>query len=259
MILVMIDSFSKKIWTQLMMTDTTAEKTLAVLYGWFCEQTGFPTTLVSDNGPQFTSGLFKDKMAKWGVTHKLTPPYHPASNGLAERAVGLVKDKLKKMNVSSTPTSLYVGLKYINRIHGLTPHASTGRCPYELVNQGPLPSMFPQLTAGKSQSVKSESTVVQHSVAKLRRRRQFSEGEDVIVYDNHTKVSSGGTIVEVLGNNTYLADTGSGPKHVSGDLISRVSETATRKIGGEDIVHQQLSQEDTVEDDNVSIVSESSF
>ncbi len=39
----------------------------------------------------------------------------------------------------------------------------------------------------------------------------------------------------------------------------RVSETATRKIGGEDIVHQQLSQEDSVEEDNVSIVSESSF
>ena len=173
MILVMINSFSKKIWTQLMMTDTMAEKTLAVLYGWFCEQTGFPTTLVSDNGPQFTAGMFKEKMAKWGVTHKLTPPYHPASNGLAERAVGLVKDKLKKMDVSPTPTALYVGLKYINRIHGLPPHASTGICPYELVSQGPLHSMFPQLTAAKHQHVKSESTAVQHSVAKLRRRRKF--------------------------------------------------------------------------------------
>ena len=144
MILVMIDSFSKKIWTQLMMTDTTTEKTLAVLYGWFCEQTGFPTTLVFDNGPQFTSREFKEKMTKWGVTHLLTPPYHPAPNGLAERAVGLVKDKLKKMDVAATPIKLYVGLKYIGRIHGLTPHASTGRCPYELISQGPLPSMFPQ-------------------------------------------------------------------------------------------------------------------
>ena len=83
-----------------MMTDTTTEKTLAVLFGWFCEQTGFPTTLVSDNGPQFTAGMFKEKMTKWGVTHKLTPPYHPASNGLAKRAVGLLKDKLKNMDVA---------------------------------------------------------------------------------------------------------------------------------------------------------------
>ena len=106
-----------------MNTDTTTMKTLAVLYGWFCDQTGFPTTLVSDNGPQFTSKEFKVKMAKWGVNHLLTPPYHPASNGLAERAVGLVKDKLKKMDVSAAPVQLYVGLKYIGRIHGLTLHA----------------------------------------------------------------------------------------------------------------------------------------
>ena len=113
MILVMIDSFSKKISTQLLMTDTTTEKTLAVLYGWFCEQTGFPTTLVSDNGPQFTAGMFKEKMAQWSATHLLKPPYHPASNGLAEQAVGLVKDKLKKIDVAATPTALYVDLKSI--------------------------------------------------------------------------------------------------------------------------------------------------
>ena len=51
MILVMVDSYSKKIWTALMNTDTTATKTLAVLFGWFCDETGAPTTLVSDNGP----------------------------------------------------------------------------------------------------------------------------------------------------------------------------------------------------------------
>ena len=57
-----VDAFSKKIWTQLMNTDTTTSKTLAVLYGWFCSETGTPTTLVSDNGPQFTANDFKDKM-----------------------------------------------------------------------------------------------------------------------------------------------------------------------------------------------------
>ena len=45
MILVMIDSFSKKIWTQLMMNDTTTVKTLAILFEWFCQKTGFPYNL----------------------------------------------------------------------------------------------------------------------------------------------------------------------------------------------------------------------
>ena len=158
MVLVMIDSFSKKIWTALMNTDTTTTKTLAILFGWFCDETGIPTTLVSDNGPQFTSKEFSDKMVKWGVKHLLTPPYHPASNGLAERAVGLVKDRLKKMDCPATPVELYVGLKYICRIHGLTPHSSTGKCPYELVKEGPVPSMFPCLTASNSQ--RRETTAV---------------------------------------------------------------------------------------------------
>ena len=158
MVLVMVDSFSKKIWTALMNTDTTTTKTLAVLYGWFCEETGFPTTVVSDNGSQFTSKEFGDKMSKWGVKHLLTPPYHPASNGLAERAVGIVKDRLKKMNCSPALVPLYVGLKSICRVHGLTPHSSTGRCPFELIKEGPMPSMFPKLTPSSSQC--SESTVV---------------------------------------------------------------------------------------------------
>ena len=58
MILVMVDSYSKKIWTSVMGADTTSLKTLAVLYGWFCEEAGFPTTLVSDNGPQLVSKEF---------------------------------------------------------------------------------------------------------------------------------------------------------------------------------------------------------
>ena len=185
MILVMIDSYSKKIWTSLMNTDTTTLKTLAILYGWFCEENGFPTTLVSDNGPQFTADMFKDKMAKWGIKHLLTPPYHPASNGLAERAVGIVKDRLKKMDCAATPIQLHVGLKYVCRVHGLTPHRSTGRCPYEMIKEGPLPSMFPMITSGSN--TKSEATAVRHSVARQRNRRTFGEGDAVVVYCNRFK------------------------------------------------------------------------
>ena len=183
----MVDAYSKKIWTQCMNTDTTTSKTLAVLYGWFCSETGTPTTLVSDNGPQFTAHEFKDKMTKWGVKHVFSPPYHPASNGAAERAVQLFKDRLKKMDISSKPVELYVALAYIGKVHGLTPHASTDRCPFELIKQGGLPSLFPTLTSDVQKQ--AELTTVRHSAAKLRKRRNFDEGDKVVVYDNHKKLS----------------------------------------------------------------------
>ena len=101
-VLIMVDAYSKKIWTQLMNTDSTTSRTLAVLYGWFCSETGTPTTLVSNNGSQFTSAEFKDKMIKWGIKHIFSPPYHPASNGAAERAVQLYKDRLKKLTLAQS-------------------------------------------------------------------------------------------------------------------------------------------------------------
>ena len=103
-----------------MNTDTTSTKTLAVLYEWFSSKSGLPTTLVSDNGPQFQSNDFKDKMSRWNIKHVFSPPYHPASNGAAERAVQLVKDRLYKMNVSARPVELHIALAYICKVRSHT-------------------------------------------------------------------------------------------------------------------------------------------
>ena len=58
-LLIMIDAYSKYIWVQIM-PNTTSMTTLVKLYEWFCERNGYPTTLVSDNGPQFTSNEFAE-------------------------------------------------------------------------------------------------------------------------------------------------------------------------------------------------------
>jgi transposase InsO family protein len=50
-----------------------------------------PEELVSDIGPQFISSEFAQFMISNGIKHTLVAPYHPASNGAAERTVRLVK------------------------------------------------------------------------------------------------------------------------------------------------------------------------
>ena len=255
-VLLMIDAYSKKIWTQCMNTDTTTSKSLAILYGWFCSETGSPTTLVSDNGPQFTAQEFADKMSKWGIKHVFSPPYHPASNGAAERAVQLYKDRLNKMNVSAKPVELYIALAYIGKVYGLTPHASTDRRPYELVKQGSLPSLFPNLTSNVQKQ--SELTTVRHSAAKLRKRRNFDEGEKVVIYDNHTKLSYPAVVSEILGTNNYLVNSDNGRKHVSGDVMSRVVETATAVPAATPELDRNNPATVAVEDDNISVSSSDS-
>ena len=73
---------------------TTTAKTLDILRHIFAAH-GLPEQIVTDNGPQFTSDDFA-KFAKLnGIKHIHTAPYHPASNGLAERFVQSFKQSLK--------------------------------------------------------------------------------------------------------------------------------------------------------------------
>ena len=53
---------------------------------------GLPDQLVSDNGPQFISNEFSRLN---GIKHSLVAPYHPCSNGLAERFVQTFKQYFK--------------------------------------------------------------------------------------------------------------------------------------------------------------------
>ena len=53
----------------------------------------------------------------------------------------------------------------------------------------------------------------------------------VIVYDFKTKLSALGVIKEVLGSNTYMVDSGNGPRHVSGESLSRSSLDAEDIVG----------------------------
>ena len=259
MLLVMVDSYSKFFWCNVMNYDTTASKTLAVLFGWFCER-GFPTTLVSDNGPQFTSKEFTDKMNKWGIKHLLTPPYHPASNGLAERTVGTIKSHLKKMDCPVTPFELYVNLQSILHFHNAMPQASTDQNPFELMAKAPVPSLFPQLQLSQNRTQEENRAIVPKNKPKV-----FQTGDVVLVYNNHTKLNSTGTVKDVKSNNSYIVFVDGIDRHISGDNMRIIKDSDCNTIDSinnlspndndlnTDLPDQNVNDSD---DDTISIDSE---
>lgn len=56
--------------------------------------------VVSDNGPHFANEDFKKFMMRNGIKNIYTPPFHPRSNGPAERAVRTFKEYLRKVQNS---------------------------------------------------------------------------------------------------------------------------------------------------------------
>ena len=52
---------------------------------------GWPETLISDNGPTYTSKAFTSITQSYNVNHITSSPHYPLSNGLAKKYVQIVK------------------------------------------------------------------------------------------------------------------------------------------------------------------------
>ena len=77
------------------MSSTSASATISVLEKIFATH-GLPETIVSDNETQFTSAQFNEYCKTLAIEHIRSPPYHPQSNGQAEKFVNPLKRALLK-------------------------------------------------------------------------------------------------------------------------------------------------------------------
>ena len=57
-----------------------------------CSEYGCPETLISDNGPCYSSESFTNLMKKYNVNHITRSPHYLQSKGLAEKYVQIVKN-----------------------------------------------------------------------------------------------------------------------------------------------------------------------
>ncbi|XP_017488964.1 PREDICTED: uncharacterized protein K02A2.6-like [Rhagoletis zephyria] len=122
---VLVDAFSK--WPEVhivpnMNTETTIQR-CEDIFATF----GLPNVFVSDHGTQFNSKALQSFLKNNGITHKQGAPYHPATNGQAERVVQTVKTKLRSANCTSN--SMNRELANILMAYHRSIHPATGKSP----------------------------------------------------------------------------------------------------------------------------------
>jgi len=83
--LIVVDAYSK--YPEVISAPNITSRQTVIILRKLCAQHGVPETIVSDNGTQFTSHEFREFCKANAVSHILLPPYHPQSNGRAERFV----------------------------------------------------------------------------------------------------------------------------------------------------------------------------
>ena len=128
MFLIIVDAYSK--WLEVHPTRVTTSKgTIEKLRETFATH-GIPTTLVCDNGSNFCSEAFEDFLTKNGIHHRKTAPYHPSSNGLAERVVQTFKDGMRKM---AEEGSLETRVSRFLFKYRITPRSTSGVLPAEML------------------------------------------------------------------------------------------------------------------------------
>ena len=205
MLLIIVDAHSK--WPEVIpMSSTTSQATIRALRQLFAAH-GLPQQLVSDNGPQFSSEEFATFLAKNGVKHIRSSPYHPSTNGLAERFVRTLKKAMKSSNFVDPHQKL---MNFLLSYRS-TPHSTTNSTPSELFLHRSLRTRLdllrPDLGAAVFQKQASQKKV--HDLHS--RTREFFNGERILVRN----MRNGprwllGTVIERRGPLSYLVQVANG-------------------------------------------------
>lgn len=127
MLLIVVDAFSKWLKVRQMnnINSSSLIQELRSLFGMF----GVPRKIVSDNGTSFVSAETEQFLQNNGIRHVTSAPYHPATNGQAERMVYETKKALSKDKTGSLPCRL---ARFLLKQH-TTISLTTGKTPAVLM------------------------------------------------------------------------------------------------------------------------------
>lgn len=179
--LIVVDSYSKWIDIKLMQ-NTTACNVITELREIF-STFGTPIEIVSDNGPPFASREFVNFLKELNINILKSPPYHPHSNGLAERAVQTAKNALCKQTQMTGMSKCTIRKKISEFLfkYRNTPCTVTGLTPAEIMLK-----KIPRTRLSSLNPIPNEERkmIHHHKPAKEENqkppdRKQFIDGESI--------------------------------------------------------------------------------
>ncbi|XP_058828493.1 uncharacterized protein K02A2.6-like [Topomyia yanbarensis] len=193
--LLVVDSHSK--WPEIIQTRRiTSTATIKMLRSLFARM-GMPETLVSDNGAQFTSAEFAEFCIANGIEHITTAPFHPQSNGQAERFVDTFKRTVKKIREGRG--SMEEALDTFLLTYRSTPNRSApdGLSPSEIMFNRRIRTCLELLRPPPQRPSEPTEQTTQ--------TRSFKQNDTVYakIYCKNVWSWIAGTIVEKLGNVMY--------------------------------------------------------
>ena len=206
MFFVVVDAHSK--WPEVVqMSTTTTAATLKALRDMFAQH-GLPEQMVSDNGPQFVSDEFATFAKKNGIRHIRCAPYHPASNGLAERFVQTFKWAMKAShNDGRSPSHRLAEFLMTYRA---TPHATTGVSPATLFLHRKIRTRFDLLRPDTQRNVHVKQATQKTHHDKQASLRQLQVGQPVMAKDFRHGTWQPGVITSIKGPLSYVVTLGDG-------------------------------------------------
>ena len=194
MFLVIIDAHTK--WLEAIpLSGATSRLTIQQLQTIFAHF-GLPDTVVTDNGTCFVSSEFEQFISENSIHHWKIAPYHPASKGLAERALQILKQGLKKIKNGSMEEIL-ARLLFNYRI---TPQSTTGASPAQLLFGRNLKSHLDSLKPDISCRVEHKQQMQKSAHDRHAKSRYFVEGDEVYArnFRSHPQWVAG-KIVKITG------------------------------------------------------------
>ena len=93
--LLMVDLFTRYVEVQPLRDQEASSILAAFQQGWVYRVHGMPSIILTDKGANIDGRAFREFCAKAGIDKRSTTPYHPQSDGMAERNVGLVKQVIR--------------------------------------------------------------------------------------------------------------------------------------------------------------------